>query len=71
MSGVSTSTDGKTIFVWIQHPGVYCKDYFTENSTWPDSAENGPTTASGQRSVSKPRSAVVVIAKDDGGVIGS
>ena len=71
VSGVATTPDGKTMFVGIQHPGEDWKDNFTENSTWPDSAENGPTTASGERSVSKPRSAVVVITKDDGGVIGS
>ena len=71
VSGVATTPDGKTMFVGIQHPGEDWKDNFTENSTWPDSGENGPTAASGQGSVSRPRSAVVAITKDDGGVIGS
>ncbi|MEP6879112.1 MAG: alkaline phosphatase PhoX, partial [Nitrosospira sp.] len=71
VSGVATTPDGKTMFVGIQHPGEDWKNDFTENSTWPDSGENGPTTVSGQGSVARPRSAVVVITKDDGGVIGS
>lgn len=71
VSGVTTTPDGKTMFLGIQHPGEDWSDNFTENSTWPDSGANGPTTASGHQPVSKPRSAVVVITKDDGGVIGS
>ena len=71
VTGVSNTPDGKTMFVGIQHPGEDWQTHYTENSTWPDSGINGPTTASGYESVFKPRSAVVVITKDDGGVIGS
>lgn len=69
VTGVTSSPDGKTLFVGIQHPGEDWETHFTQNSTWPDSGQNGPTTAGG--SPSKPRSAVVVITKDDGGVIGT
>jgi len=72
VTGVVSTPDGKTMFVGIQHPG---EDWdlggFTQNSTWPDSGINGPTTASGLPAVFKPRSGVVVITKDRGGVIGT
>ncbi len=71
VTGVVTTPDGKTMFVGIQHPGEDWKAYFTENSTWPDSGLNGPTTSSNRKDIYKPRSAVVVITKDDGGVIGT
>ncbi len=70
VTGVTSTPDGKTMFVGIQHPGEDWVTSFTENSSWPDNGGNGPTTAS-QAGPSKPRSAVVVITKDDGGVIGS
>jgi secreted PhoX family phosphatase len=69
VTGVTGTPDGKTMFIGIQHPGEDWETHFTQNSTWPDGGQNGPTTASG--SPSKPRSAVVVITKDDGGVIGT
>jgi hypothetical protein len=76
VTGVVGTPDGKTMFVGIQHPG---EDWnllppprsFTTNSTWPDSGINGPTTQSASGTVYKPRSGVVVITKDDGGVIGT
>jgi secreted PhoX family phosphatase len=71
VTGVITTPDGRSMFVGIQHPGEDWLVNFTDNSTWPDSGINGPTTASEQSSVSRPRSAVVVITKDDGGVIGT
>jgi secreted PhoX family phosphatase len=68
-TGVVTTPDGKTMFVGIQHPGEdWAPGSYTSKSTWPDSGANGSTT---QAAVSKPRSAVVVITKDDGGVIGT
>ncbi|SOD17676.1 PhoX family protein [Nitrosomonas ureae] len=70
VTGVITTPDGKTMFVGIQHPGEDWKIDFTDNSAWPDNGYNGPTTYTGS-SVSKPRSSVIVITKDDGGVIGS
>lgn len=69
VTGVAGTPDGKTMFIGIQHPGEDWETHYTQNSTWPDSGHNGQTTASD--SPSKPRSAVVVITKDDGGVIGT
>ncbi|HYN38887.1 MAG TPA: PhoX family phosphatase [Rhodospirillales bacterium] len=79
VTGVVSTPDGKTMFVGIQHPGEDWNDplsspninSFTANSTWPDSGINGPTTQSARGTVYKPRSGVVVITKDDGGVIGT
>ena len=70
VTGVVTTPDGKTMFVNIQHPGEDWSVSYTSNSTWPDSAFNGPTTQSANGAV-KPRSAVVMITKNDGGVIGT
>lgn len=71
VTGVVTTPDGKAMFVGIQHPGEDWRDSPTENSRWPDNGANGDTTASGLGKVHKPRSAVIVITKDDGGVIGT
>lgn len=71
VTGVTGTPDGKTLFVGIQHPGEDWSTSFTENSTWPDSGVNGPTTQSYRAKVHKPRSGIVVITKDDGGVIGT
>lgn len=71
VTGVVSTPDGKTMFVGIQHPGEDWTGNFTDNSTWPDSGANGPTTYSGLTAVYKPRSGVLAITKDDGGVIGS
>lgn len=70
VTGVITTPDGRTMFVGIQHPGEDWANTFTDNSTWPDSGRNGPTTFTGS-SVAKPRSGVVVITREDGGVIGT
>lgn len=70
VTGVTGTPDGKTMFVGIQHPGEDWVTTFTDNSTWPDSGINGSTTASTQV-VFKPRSSVVVISKNNGGVIGT
>ena len=71
VTGVITTPDGKTMFVGIQHPGEDWTTEFTDNSTWPDFGRNGATTNSGKPLVYKPRSGVVVITKNDGGVIGT
>ncbi len=70
VTGVITTPDGKTMFVGIQHPGENWNTHHTELSSWPDNGANGPTTFTGS-TPAKPRSAVVVITKDDGGVIGT
>lgn len=58
VTGVVTTPDCKTMFVNIQHPGEGSGPY-SFSSTWPD------------RGITRPRSATVVITKDDGGIIGS
>jgi hypothetical protein len=70
VTGVVTTPDNKTMFVNIQHPGESWSGSFTSRSTWPDSGINGPTTQSANGAI-KPRSATVIITKDDGGVIGT
>jgi uncharacterized protein len=70
VTGVVTTPDGRAMFVGIQHPGEDWVTSFIQNSTWPDNGANGLTTNS-QIGTSKPRSGVVVITKNDGGVIGT
>jgi uncharacterized protein len=62
VTGVVTTPDGRTMFVNIQHPGETSRErsdpeHPTAVSAWPDG--------------SRPRSATVVIRKNDGGVIGT
>ena len=71
VTGVTMTPDGKTMFVGVQHPG---EDATFSNptafSSWPQSqwtvAADGVTPLPAGR----PRSAVVVITKDDGGLVG-
>lgn len=70
MTGVITAPDRKSMLVGIQHQGEDWFASYTQNSTWPDNGANGPTTNT-IPDVAKPRSSVVVITKDDGGVIGT
>lgn len=62
ITGLTMTPDGKTLFVNIQHPGEDSK-IGDLHSHWPDSQTN---PASGKR----PRSATIVITRNDGGVIG-
>ena len=60
-----SKTDNKTLFINIQHPGEGGDDITDPAnpravSNWPDGLADG-----------RPRSATVVIVKEDGGVIGS
>lgn len=62
ITGVDTTPDGRTLFVGIQHPG----DDGTAaapTSHWPDSQAGTPGATV------RPRSAIVAITKNDGGVI--
>lgn len=73
VTGVAESPDGKALFVNIQHPGEnttsagFAAKVFESN--WPGNgsgvAAYGPGGAS-----ARPRSATIVITKNDGGVIG-
>ena len=63
ITGVTESPDGRALFVNIQHPGEDTKEADIGNpSAWPSHWPDG-----GQ---SRPRSATIVITKNDGGVIG-
>ncbi len=68
ITGICETPDGKTMFINIQHPGETTKtadvtDPTKYTSQWPSNAGYG----AGRR----PRSATIVITKNDGGVIGS
>jgi secreted PhoX family phosphatase len=61
ITGIAETPDGRTIFVNIQHPGESTTPDFatgTFGSHWPDGG------------LSRPRTATIVITKDDGGEIG-
>jgi secreted PhoX family phosphatase len=62
ITGITSTADGRSIFVNIQHPG---EDGSASNitSNWPQSQATG--TGAG-----RPRSATIVITKNDGGVVG-
>jgi secreted PhoX family phosphatase len=75
VTGVVTTPDGTAMFVGIQHPGEDAPaDDPTKYSNWPQSqfARN----SSGARlpntpGLSRPRASVVVITREDGGIIGA
>jgi hypothetical protein len=60
ITGLAESPDGKALFLNIQHPGedTPAANISNPSSTWPDGAGT------------RPRSATIVITRDDGGVIG-
>ena len=73
VTGLTESPDGKALFVNIQHPGENTTSaQFTTKifeSNWP--ANGGGVAAYGAGGASaRPRSATIVITKNDGGVIG-
>ena len=63
ITGVVTTPDGRTMFVNVQHPGATTTpaDFAAGRlvSHWPDGGQAGP------------RSATLVITREDGGVIGA
>lgn len=61
ITGIDSTPDGRTVFVNIQHPGEGGPTA-TPSSNWP-SSQSGASTA-------RPRSATIVITKNDGGVVG-
>ncbi len=60
ITGVDTTPDGRTLFVGIQHPGED-GSAAAPTSNWPASQTGG---------TGRPRSAVVAITRNDGGVVG-
>jgi secreted PhoX family phosphatase len=72
VTGVVMTPDGRSMFVGIQHPGEDATAANpTQFSNWPQS--QWPLRADGVTPLppGRPRSAVVVITKNDGGLIGS
>lgn len=70
ITGITETADGKTLFVNVQHPGENTPARGNEaswrfESNFPGNAGYGPGGAD-----ARPRSATLVITKDDGGVIG-
>ena len=64
VTGIITTPDHRTMFINIQHPGSRGSVANpTSNSNWPHSQGYGLQ--------GRPRSATVVITKDDGGIIGA
>jgi uncharacterized protein len=63
ITGVDTTPDGRTLFVGIQHPGE-AGTTDAPDSHWPDSQATGSAGAT-----VRPRSAIVAITKNDGGVV--
>ncbi|MDF2983980.1 MAG: phosphatase, partial [Devosia sp.] len=59
--------DGKTMFLSIQHPGELRLEDGEDSTSIADAGTNWPDFIDGQG----PRPSLVVISKDDGGVIGS
>lgn len=67
VTGITETPDGKTLFVNIQHagedtPAIGNARDFTLQSQWPGNQGYGPA--------GRPRSATLVITRDDGGLIG-
>lgn len=67
VTGLTESADGRTLFVNIQHPGentpaLGTNSGYTFESQWPGNVGYGV--------VGRPRSATIVITREDGGVIG-
>jgi len=63
VTGITSTPDGKAMFINIQHPGDSgTTSNPTLSSNWPNSQGYGPS--------GRPRSSTVVITRNDGGVIG-
>ncbi|GAA5557860.1 hypothetical protein Asch01_02607 [Acinetobacter schindleri] len=62
ITGVTMTPDYKAIFINVQHPGEDSDAYNQPTSHWPASQTDRAAT-------SRPRSATVVITRNDGGVI--
>ena len=59
VTGCIATPDNRTLFINLQHPGEGSEENPILTSHWPDGGN------------ARPRSAVVVITRDDGGVVGS
>jgi secreted PhoX family phosphatase len=69
VTGITETPDGKAIFVGIQHPGEDATAYNdVTKGVWPTNSDNGVGGAYGAGT--RPRSATIIITKNDGGKIG-
>lgn len=68
ITGICLTPDARTLFVNIQHPGEggSASRFNTDESTWPNSSRDATDFGDG---TSRPRSATVVITREDGGEI--
>jgi secreted PhoX family phosphatase len=72
VTGVTMTPDGKTLFVGVQHPGEDATAANpTQFSNWPQGQWSVASDGVTPLPAGRPRSGVVVITKNDGGVIGS
>jgi secreted PhoX family phosphatase len=65
ITGITMTPDGRAMFVNIQHPGETASE--RSDATRPHAVSSWPDGPAGGR----PRSATIVIRKDDGGIIGT
>ena len=74
VTGVAESPDGRTLFVNIQHPGENTNAASftakTFESNWPGNGAGVAAAYGPGGAAARPRSATVMITKNDGGVIG-
>lgn len=72
VTGVIMTPDGKTMWVGIQHPGDGSSATAPESrSRWPHSQWNLASDGVTPLNPGRPRSGIVVITKNDGGIIGT
>ncbi|MFT7617689.1 MAG: secreted PhoX family phosphatase [Planctomycetota bacterium] len=73
ITGVTTTPDGKTLFVNVQHPGQPSTgtdpNQPDKYSNWPDGETD--EVRSGRPQCGRPRSATLVIQRSDGGIVGA
>lgn len=62
ITGITSTPDGRSVFVNIQHPG--------ENGGPNNITSSWPANQGGQAGLSRPRSSTIVITKNDGGIVG-
>ena len=74
ITGITETHDGKALFINIQHPGEATTfgNLASPRSSWPYSitGNGNPASASTAKS-GRPRSATIVLTREDGGVIGT
>jgi uncharacterized protein len=72
VTGMAMTPDGRTLFVGIQHPGEDSTAAAPQQfSAWPASQFSVESDGVTPLPAGRPRSSVVVITKNDGGIIGS